>query len=371
MSVETAGKVPVRSDEAYSRMKTDWKNRVMKALYTAAPGDYGLVDRPVPEPAPGEALVKVVRAALCHTDVIIRNGQAGHVEYPVIPGHEFSGVIESCGENVENVKPGDRVAVATMMGCGLCSPRCRAGDNAACEVYTEPGSKRDGGFAEYCAVPARHLYKIPDHLTFEEAALIEPLSNAVSAVRGAAIEMGDKVVIIGPGPIGLLAVRIAALANPSKLVLVGTRDERLALGKQYGATHTVNIRKEGGREALNDILGSGGADAVIEGAGTQSSMDLAMEIVGWRGRIAVEGIFDVNDKVDFSPYSLLLCRAVSIVGVNGWRTDDFCRALQLLSSGSVDVKPLITHTMPLVKWENAFELITTRKNEAIKVLFTF
>jgi L-iditol 2-dehydrogenase len=371
MSTGTIDRTQIRSAEMLCNGGLACQNRGMKALYTVAPGDYGLTIRPVPEPGPEEALVRVVRAALCHTDVIIRNGHAGHVIYPVIPGHEFSGVVESCGENVTNVKSGDRVAVHTMMGCGVCSPLCRAGDNLVCEAYTEPGSKRDGGFAEYCAVPARHLYIVPQHVSYDEAALTEPLANAVSAVRGAAIQSGDKVVIIGPGPIGLLAVRMAAIANPSKLVLVGTRDERLALGNLYGATHTVNIGKENGRESLNDILGSGGSDVVIECAGTRSSMELAMNIVGWRGRIAVEGIFDVSEKIEFSPYNLLLCRAVSIVGVNGWRTDDFRRALQVMSDGLVDVKPLITHRLPLSQWEAAFDLITNRKDESIKVLFEF
>jgi L-iditol 2-dehydrogenase len=153
----------------------------MKALYATGPGQYGLAERPVPKPGPGDALVKVLRAGLCHTDVNIREGTASHVRYPFIPGHEFAGVVAACGVGVWGVAVGDVVAVHHAIACGQCSP-CRRGDTMACENYQELGATRDGGFAEYCLVPARHLYRLPDHVSVEEGALLEPLANAVSAV---------------------------------------------------------------------------------------------------------------------------------------------------------------------------------------------
>ncbi len=342
----------------------------MKALYTTAPGEYGLVERPKPIPAADEALVKVGRAALCHTDVIIREGKAGYIRYPVIPGHEFAGAVEACGLQVKYIRPSDRVTVHTILSCGQCTP-CRKGDSAGCERYDELGSKRDGGFAEYCTVPARHLYKLPNNVTVAEAALTEPLANAVSAVRQSEVKLGERIVIIGPGPIGLLAVQVARLASPSVLVLVGTRGERLALGERFGATHTVNIKREGALDMLKDILGEKGADVAIECAGTRSAVELAMNIVGWRGRIALEGCLDAQEMVSISPRSLLQTRSASLFGVCGWVTTDFVQALELISSGLVNVKPLITHSFSLEEWETAFEMITVRKSEAIKVEFVF
>jgi len=341
----------------------------VKALYTRAPGDYGLVDRPKPVPAPDEALVKVSRSALCHTDVIIREGVAPHVRYPVVPGHEFAGVIEECGPAVKYHKPGERVTVHTILSCGQCLP-CRKGDTVACEHYDELGSKRDGGFAQYCTVPGRNLFTLPEHVSLEEGALVEPLANAVSAVRQSNIALGERVVIIGPGPIGLMALQVAKLAHPSVLVLVGTRDERLALGERFGATHTVNITREGAREELDDILGGKGADVAIQCAGTGSALKLASDIVGWRGRIAVEGANDPEEVLPLSPYRLL-AGSVRLMGICGWVTSDFTLALELLSSGLVDVKPVVTHTFSLDEWERAFDMITQRKSEAIKVEFAF
>ena len=341
----------------------------MKALFARAPDDFGLIEKPKPRPAADEALVKVSRAALCHTDVIIREGVAGHVRYPFVPGHEFAGVVDECGPAVKHLRSGDRVAVHQVYTCGQCSA-CRKGDTNACRNGATLGSRADGGFAEYCAVPARMLFKLPDHVTLAEEALVEPLANAVSAVRHSNVKTGERVVIIGPGPIGLLALQVARLANPSVLVLVGTRDKRLALGERLGATQLVNIKREGALERLKEILSQKGADVIIDCAGTRSALELAMDIVGWRGRIAIEGVNDTQEMVPISPY-FLVAQSISLTGINGWVTADFARALELISSGLVDVKTLITHVFALDEWETAFDMITNRKSKAIKVQFAF
>jgi len=338
----------------------------MKALYTSSPGEYFLAERPVPIPGPDEALIKVIRAGICHTDVIIRAGGASHVRYPVIPGHEFAGVVESCGSASRFVKPGDRVAVHSILGCGQC-PGCRKGDVATCENLDELGSKRDGGFGKYCTAPVRVLYKLPDHVTFEEAAMLEPLANAVSALRQAGIRTGDRVVIIGPGPIGLMAAQLARYSNPLVLALVGTRDERLALGKELAGAHTVNVTKSGAAAELKDLLGGKGADVILDCAGTPGAWELMMDIAAFRCRICIEGAYDVGQMMPIAPYSFLVVRAITIMGICGWLTVDFTNALEYLSRGLVNVKKLHTHTFPLDEWEAAFEMATKRKSEAVKV----
>lgn len=341
----------------------------MKALYTTGPGIYGLADRPIPQIRDHEALVHVAQAAICHTDIIIRRGRATHVRYPFIPGHEFSGVVEACGLHVDTVQPGDRVAVHTIMGCGQCPP-CRMGDTMACHNYSELGSRRDGGFAQYCAVPGRFLLKLPEHVSLAEAAMAEPLANAVAAVGQAHIQPSDRVVIIGPGAIGLLATAVASIANPSVLALVGTRDHRLALGKEhFGASHVVNIRQDNALAALkDDILGGKGADVIVECAGSISAVELALDLVGWHGRIVIEGSVDADDRLPFSP-KLLQRYQATISGIGGWRTSDFQLAFDLLTRGLVNAAPLITHTFSLAQWEVAFDLVT-QPHDALRVAFT-
>jgi threonine dehydrogenase-like Zn-dependent dehydrogenase len=341
----------------------------MLALFATGPGEYGLADRPVPNPAADECLVRVSRASICHTDVIIRDGAADHVRYPFVPGHEFAGIVERCGSAVRWLEPGDRVAVHTVMACGQC-PRCHRGDTNGCEHHAELGSSRDGGFAEYCAVPARHLLKLPDHVTLAEGAMVEPLANAVSVVRQLRLQRGERAVVIGPGPIGLLALQVARLKHPALLVLVGTRDERLALGNPLGASHVVNIQHDGARQDLARILEGAGADVVIECAGTRSALELALEIVGWRGRIGLEGVLGRDEVLPISPYRLLSDSA-SLVGINGWVTADFAEALDLISTGLVEAGPLISGTFALKQWEVAFDMVTLNKDKVLKVQFAF
>lgn len=338
----------------------------MRALYTSAPGDFRLVDRPRPEPRGEKALIRVTRASICHTDIVIRAGKAGHVRYPVIAGHEFCGVVVETGAAAAHIAPGDRVAVRSILSCGSCLP-CRAGRTNWCEHYDELGSITDGGFAEYCAVPARHLVKMPDAVSDASGAMIEPLANAVAAVTQAQIAEGDKVVVIGPGPIGCLVAQVARLRCPSVLVMVGTRGSRLALGVRAGATHTVNATEPDSSQRLDEILGGKGADAIIECAGTRSALELAMEHIGVLGRVAVEGLHERDEKVSLSPYRFLLLKSARLVGVTGWNEEDFRVAMDLLARGRVDAESLVTHLFPLDRWEDAFEMAAFRKDQSLKV----
>lgn len=341
----------------------------MKALCLTEPGELRLSEVAKPVPSAHEALVKVTHSGLCHTDVIIRRGEAPWVKYPSIPGHEFSGIVEECGVSCQHVQPGNRVGVHTLVYCGQCSA-CRKHDVIACERKGDVCSTAPAGFAEYSIVPERFLYQLPGHVSLEDASMLEPLANAVSAVRNTNMKVGERVVVIGPGPIGLLAVAVARRYSPASLTLVGTRDARLAMGSKMGATHTLNVTKPDAVDTLKqEILGNRGADVIIECAGTQSAIMLALDIMGRNCRIALEGSLGAGNTFPVSPYDMQRCSA-SIIGINGWLTEDFARALEFVAGGAVSVGPLITHRFPLEQWEEAFEMITVRKDECLKVIVT-
>ena len=318
----------------------------MKALYTTAPGSYGLADRPTPSPADDEALIKVAAVGLCPNEVRICDGivKAG---YPVIPGHQFTGTVESCGPRVKYIRPGDRVAVHPYVVCGEC-PVCRsAGPPHDCERFRMIGMTLDGGLAEYCAVPARHLYKLLDHVTLEEGALIENLANAVAAVRNAELQVDERVVIIGAWSIALMALQAARLYSPAVLALAATGPQRLTLGEQLGATHTVDLDAVDGRERLFEALGGASADVVLVCGDTQSNLELAIDIVAPRGRIVVEGHFDPRATLTLSPFDLLVARGITLRANRGFMTPDYTRAHRMLSDSMVDAKSLITYRFPL------------------------
>ena len=321
----------------------------------------------MPEIGPEDVLLKVGAAGLCHTDLYTLRGQNPTVAYPIVPGHEFSGVVERCGPLVRHVRPGDRVAVMTILACGACR-QCRQGRTTHCLNYSELGSQRNGGFSEYAAVPARSLVPVSDRLSLEEAALAEPAANAYSVVSHAGIEPGDRVVIIGPGPIGLLALQFAKLRQPGALILVGTRDERLAAGRRLGATHTIHIRRADPVETIRTLTNGLGADVVLQCAGTVSGTELAFKIVGNSGRIAIEGVTDGTQEVGIAPNQLIF-QGLRIVGVRGWSVHEFATAVDLMNLGLLDLESLLTHRLSLDAYESAYTLIDARKDEVIKAQF--
>ncbi len=331
----------------------------MKAIYTAEPGRFGLEERPVPSVAPDEALVAVRVAAICRTDIHIRRGTATHVRYPVIPGHEFSGVVERLGADARlpgGPGPGDRVAVQTIMGCGFC-PACRAGETMRCLNYSELGSRRDGGFAEYCAVPARYLFRLPETVSLEEAALLEPLANAVAVNERVAVRPGERVVVFGAGAIGLLTAKVARLASPSVLAVVDLDEARLAAAAAMGATHTINASAPGALDDLRQcVLQGEGADVVCECSGSIQAFAGSLDIVGWRGRIAVEGSVERNETIPLCPRTLQRFQGI-LTGVGGWAARDFQRAWQLVARGLVDLRGMVTHLFAFEQWREALDLV--------------
>lgn len=342
--------------------------KTMKAIYAQGPGCFEMAERPVPQLKWGEVLVKVSSCGICHTDVMIRAGKAGHVRYPFIPGHEFSGTVTAVGEGVTNLKLGQRGVVQQILNCGFCKP-CKAGAPLClCENFTELGCIKDGGMAEFCAVPATHFLPIPDALSFDEAACVEPLANACSAVRSGQVRVNDTVVVIGPGAIGVLAAKVAKLLGAGTVILLGTRNSRLALAKNNGfVDHTVNIREDGAEEMLKStLLGGRGADVVIEAAGSLSALKLGLQLLAPGGRLVLEGTPSPTDTVPFNMFSLP--NEGSVKRVAGWSASDFLSAKALIETKRVDVSPLITHRYPFFQWREGFEKAEHDKDSAVKVI---
>ena len=339
----------------------------MKALYTKSPGDFGLATLPDPAPGAEDVVVRVSVCAICHTDIIIRDGAAPHVVYPVVPGHEFSGVIAELGKNVKDLKAGDMGSVQTIMGCGFCPP-CRRGDQMGCRRYTELGSKINGGMAEYCVFPAHYFYKAPEGMDAFSMAMVEPLANAVKALRRAMPRQRENIAVIGPGAIGIMAAQAAARYAPRRLVLVGRSAQRLELASRFcPATDYVNIREEGALEHLkNEILGGRGADVVIDCSGSVSGIETALDIAAPGGRIAIEGSVGVDERVPLSP-RLLQGRGLYLTGISGWGAQDFQDAFDMICSGEVRAGEMITHRFSLDDWETAFEYATAKKAQSMRV----
>ncbi len=340
----------------------------MKALVLLAPRTLVLQERSVPEAAPTEVVIDVAVAAICHTDLVELEGGFLDINYPTVLGHEFSGIVAACGEAVTHIAPGDRVSSMGYSPCGTCQ-FCRRGLHNGCRnVRWIPGNL-EGAFQEYVCVPANMVWKLDDRLSLEEGALAEPAANGYAAVARARINPGDHVVIIGPGPIGLLAVQCARLKSPASLTVAGTRADRLALARRFGATHVVNVRETDPYAAILAASGGLGGDVVILCAGTEDAWELSGRVVSKCGRVVVEAVapsYDTRWPVSVMDFT---SRAISYLGVSGYTAGEYQAAVDLLSLKVMDAKPLVTHRFRLEDYEQAFETSKTRAGGAIKVLF--
>ena len=336
----------------------------MRALYTTAPGEYGLADRPYPVPAPDEAVLRVESAGFCYNDLRVRSGVLTEMGFPFVPGHQFAGVVQECGPGVKYTKPGARVAVHPYVLCGMCAS-CRTGGTHSCERFQALGFTLDGGLAQYAAVPEECLFALPDHADMEQGALLENLANAAAAIRRLRLSLAERVLVIGATPIGLLAVQVARLHSPRALVVAGAGEERLAVGATLGATGAVEVRSADVVEQVRDALG-GNADAVLLCGYAKRDFELAMKAVGWTGRVLVEGHYDPLVTVPFAPRDLVT-KNITLVPNTGWSTPDYQQALDLVSCGMVDVKAVITHRYPLERWEEAFALFADVDGGALHV----
>jgi len=338
----------------------------MRAFRVERPGQTGLVDVPVPTPGPGEILVRVEAVGICGSDLELIKGtrDAAFTRYPVVPGHEWAGVVVETSPEHPRLPAGTRVVVEGHHFCRDCAA-CRAGRTQLCLRYDEYGFTRDGGYRELVAARADLCHPLA-HVDTSRAALSEPTACALHAIERSAITPQDRVVIIGAGPIGLLAAACTALRRPARLLVADVRDTTLAVAQALGATDTVAAPAGALAGAAADVLG-GAPDVVIEAAGHPLAQTAAAEVLGRGGRLTVLGIagHDRTQPFNFDP---LVFRDARVEAVFAYPSSVFARAVRLIDDGVIDPTPLITHRLPLSRAPEALAMLEGRTAPAIKVL---
>ncbi len=331
--------------------------RTMEALVNYGPEDGAAELRvvPVPDPGPGEVLLRVRAVGTCGSDLHQYHGtQSWPVRWPVTLGHEFCGEVAALSAGVAGWSIGDRVACETAAYvCGVCA-FCRAGRYNLCPRRLGFGYGIDGAAAEFVAARSALLHRIPHTVSWEEAALTEPCCVAANAVlEQSAPKPGDTAVVLGPGPVGLLCTALLAATKPSHLVVVGVaRDAaRLDLARHYGATRVITVGAEDPADVVRGLGDGLGADLVIDAAGVSATLRTALDVVRPGGQITKVGWG--RAPLDFS-LDPLVQKAATLRGSfsHTWATWE--RVLRLLGDGTLDVRPLIA-TFPLKRWREAFE----------------
>jgi threonine dehydrogenase-like Zn-dependent dehydrogenase len=339
----------------------------MRAIVVERPDSVSLTEIETPTPGPGEARVRSVVAGVCRTDLDIVTGalDSRWVRFPVVPGHEWSGVVDAVGEGVTVVTPGQRVVCEGNIGCLSC-PRCRAGDTHLCQRYDAVGFTRGGGWGEFVVVPARILHPLPDHVSFEAAALVEPGSCVVKALGRARIEPAETVGVVGVGAMGALAIRIARLRSPAAIVAFGVRDEELELARSLGADAVVNVAEQDAEEVTRQLLGDA-LDVVVETAGAIPAVELSTRLVREGGRVVLLGIAGHEQELVL-PADRIPLRDLSILGSVGYTTAAWAEMVSLLRERLVDLDPIVTHRFPLERFEDAFALMDERRGIVARIV---
>jgi 2-desacetyl-2-hydroxyethyl bacteriochlorophyllide A dehydrogenase len=328
----------------------------MRAIVIDQPNAVELREIETPSPGPGEVRVRSVLAGVCRTDIDMATGalDSRWMHLPVVPGHEWSGVVDAIGDGVTSVEPGQRVVCEGNIGCMSCA-RCRAGDTHLCASYDAVGFTRGGGWGEFVVVPSRILHALPDHVSFEAAALVEPGSCVVKALGRARIEPAETVGVVGVGAMGALAIRIARLHSPAAIIAFGLRDEELEFARALGADETVNVARDDAENETRRLLG-GGLDVVVETAGAVPAVELSTRLVREGGRVVLLGIAGKDHELTV-PADRLALRDLSILGSVGYTTAAWAHMVALLREGVVELDPIITHRFPLERFEDAFALM--------------
>lgn len=325
----------------------------MKALKIITPHNLEIVQIEIPEPKENEILIKVMSSGICGTDLHILDGEYLG-EYPIIPGHEFSGTVIKAGDKVKRIKVGDKVAVEPNIPCDNCS-YCLSNQQNFCENWTATGVSLPGGMSQYVVAPEKAAFNI-GNLSFDEGAFVEPLSCVLHGVGKVAPKMADKVLIVGCGPIGMLLIQAVKNCGVTNITVVEPDSIRNAEAVRLGADKT---------ETSLDKVQKDGYDIVIDATGILPLMSKSLEFVKRGGKILLFGV-PPKKNVEFDAFTMFL-KGVSIMTSYTSLRNSF-QAVSLLETGKIDVKPLISHRLPLEDFQRAVEIIKGKKENVLKII---
>lgn len=317
---------------------------------------------PEPRPGPGEVKIQVAACGVCGSDIHVRHDTFPYWP-PVIIGHEFTGTIIELGPQCRRFQTVDRVvAEPHTRACGVC-PLCRTGNIQICPEKRSPGWGIDGGMAEFICYPEMLLHRIPDGMSWDQAAVVEPTANIVTdLIERTGMKAGETVVVVGPGPIGLLAAMVARAAGARDVIILGTpADEalRIKTARELGFQHTINIGKENPVEEIRELTGGLGADIVAECSGSPKAIPGVIDLVRKCGKICVIGL--TGNKTVELPWDKFAFKMVDVIFNLSTCYTSWDKSIHLIASGAVPAEKIITHREPLENWEKAFDEIEQLK----------
>lgn len=314
--------------------------------------------------APDDVLIKVEVVGICGSDMLSYQGKHELLTFPRVIGHEFSGIVEAVGDDVENVKPGDFVIVEPLVSCGKCKP-CITGDYNVCIDLKVMGVHIDGACQEKVVVKANKVFKLPEGATLKEGAMVEPLCVGLEVSRRGRLNIEDTLVIFGAGAIGLCALKVAKCYRPRKIISIDIDDDRLQMARDMGTDYTINSTKENIEESVAELTNGEGASLVMEATGAEPALAACFTVTAYRARVAILGFYK-SPMVQIPPIHIVK-KELDVYGSRVYN-NRFPLALDLLAKGEVNPKDLITHEFPFSQLEEALKTAIDPGIRSLKVI---
>lgn len=329
-----------------------------------APKEITFREVPVPEPKEGQVLVKVMNIGICGSDIHVYHGQHPFTSYPVTQGHEVSAEIVKLGEGADNFSVGQKVTIQPQVVCGECYP-CRHGKYNLCEELKVMGFQTTGTASEYFAVDAEKVTLLPEDMSYEEGAMIEPLAVAVHAVRQAGDVKGKKIAVLGAGPIGNLVAQTALGMGAESVLITDISDLRLAKAKECGIMHTANTKEQDFGDAMLQVFGPDKADVIYDCAGNNITMGQAIKYARKGSTIILVAVFAGMAQIDLA---VLNDHELDLNTTMMYRNEDYIDGIRLVNEGKVHLRPLISKTFSFRDYDEAYRYIDENRETTMKVI---
>lgn len=329
-----------------------------------SPGVIEFKEVPVPEPGEGQVLIKIMKIGICGSDIHVYHGEHPFTKYPVTQGHEVSGQITALGQGVEGLSVGQKVTIQPQVVCGECYP-CRHGKYNLCEELKVMGFQTTGVASHYFAVDAAKVTPLPDDLTYDEGAMIEPLAVAVHAIRQAGDVSGKKIAVLGAGPIGILVAQVAKGMGADAVMVTDISDVRLAKARECGVDFCENTKNVNFGQALLSNFGPDKADIIYDCAGNNVTMGQAVQYARKGSTIILVAVFAGMAQIDLA---VLNDHELDLNTTMMYRNEDYVDAIRLVNEGRVQLKPLISSHFAFRDYKKAYEYIDANRENTMKVI---
>jgi L-iditol 2-dehydrogenase len=335
----------------------------MKQAVLVEPQKVIFQDVPKPEPGLGQVLVQVRRIGVCGSDIHAYYGKHPYISCPIVQGHEFAGRITEVGPDVRNLRTGDDVTVMPQLVCGQCYP-CLHGDYHICNSLKVIGCQAEGAAQEFLAVDQDLVVKLPAGMDYDSGAMVEPVAVGAHAVGRLGSVEGKNILVLGAGPIGNLTAQVAGGLGAAAVAISDLSDFRLEVARACGIPHTVNPAAQDLAAAVREAFGPDGADVILECVGVEETVGQAVSLARKGTDIVIVGVFGERPRVDIG---LVQDKELRLIGTLMYKAEDYRDAIDLVRSGRVNLKPLMTRHFPFEQYPDAYHYIEKNRDRTMKV----